>query len=151
MVNSDAKGKRFELRLVNALKAEGFGDARRTVRTGYRNEKTQADDEGDIDGVPGFGIQMKALKTELVPGIVLDRIWAETVKQAGLRRMPLLVNHRVGFGTPMSWWVWLRAEDFVRLVSGVPCFMSSRDFLVRTTLADIIEPMRIHALQRTDR
>lgn len=151
MVNSDAKGKRFELRLVNALKAAGFGDARRTVRTGFRNAKTQADDEGDIDGVPGFGIQMKALKTELVPGIVLNRIFDETMTQAGTRRMPVLVNHRVGHGDPMSWWVWLRAEDFVRLVSGVPCFMSSRDFLVRTTLSDIIEPMRIHALHRTDR
>lgn len=151
MVDSNVKGKRYELSLVAALKEAGFGDARRTVRTGYRNAETQATDEGDIDGVPGFGIQLKALKTELVPGIVLARIFDETRTQAGHRRMPMLVNHRVGRGNPLDWWVWLQAEDFVRLVSGVPCFMSSREFLVRTSLRDIVEPMRIHALHRTDR
>lgn len=152
VVDANAKGKRFEQRLVNALKSAGFSSARRTVRTGYyRSETSNAQDEGDIEGVPGFGVQMKALKTELVPGVVLDRIFGETVTQAGPRRMPLLVNHRVGKGDPLEWWVWLRAEDFVRLVSGVPCFMSSREFLIRTTLGDIIDPMRIHALHRTDR
>lgn len=145
------KGREFEQRLVNSLKAAGFPNARRTVRTGYRNAVTQADDEGDIDGVPGFGIQLKALKTELVPGLVLDRTFDETVTQAGTSRIPLLVNHRVGRGDPMLWWVWLRSSDFVLLVTGVPAFVAQPDFLIRTTLGDIVNPMRLHALQRTGR
>jgi hypothetical protein len=147
---SQDKGKVYERRLVTALRDAGFGDARRTVRTGFRNHKTQADDEGDIDGVPGFGIQLKALKTELVPGLVLERIFAETEAQAGAHRVPLLVNHRVGRSDPMLWWVWMRSSDFVSLVAGVPKFLTQHDFLLRTTLGDIIEPMKLHALHRTD-
>lgn len=149
MINAHDKGKRFELRLVDALKKQGFTSARRTVRTGYRNAKSHADDEGDIDGVPGFGIQLKALKTELVPGIQLDRIFDATVAQAGPDRMPLLVNHRVGRSDPMLWWVWLRSCDFVTLVAGVPSFGAASEFLVRTTLGEIIEYMRRNSLQRT--
>ena len=147
---STDKGKIFERRLVSALREAGFGAARRTVRAGYRNAKSQADDEGDIDGVPGFGIQLKALKTELAPGIVLDRIFAETETQAGAHRVPLLVNHRVGRGDPLLWWVWMRSSDFVMLIAGVPKFLTSHEFLMRTTLGDIIEPMKLHALHRTD-
>lgn len=151
MVNGDAKGKRYERQLVNTLKDAGFSGARRTVRTGYRNAKTQADDEGDIDGVPGFGIQLKALKHELVPGVVLDRVFDETITQAGPDRVPLLVNHRVGRGDPLMWWVWMNASDFVALTAGIPPFLVNHEFLIRTTLGDIIGHMRTHALQRTDR
>lgn len=121
-INADAKGKRYERHLVDALKDAGFADARRTVRTGYRNAKTQADDEGDIDGTPGLCFQMKALKTELVPGVVLGRIYDEVRVQAA-GRMPLIVNHRVGFGSPIDWWLWLGAEHFVHLVNGEPVWM----------------------------
>jgi hypothetical protein len=150
VVSADAKGKRYEIRLVNTLKAAGFPNARRTVRTGYRNAVTQADDEGDIDGVPGFGIQLKALKTELVPGLVLDRTFDATIVQAGPDRIPLLVNHRVGRGDPLLWWVWLRSDDFVHLIVGAPLYTPWEQFLIRTTLGDIVSAMRLHALQRTD-
>jgi hypothetical protein len=121
-INADAKGKRYERALVEVLKVSGFADARRTVRTGFRNAKTQADDEGDIDGTPGLCFQMKALKTELVPGVVLDRIYDEARVQAA-GRMPLIVNHRVGHGSSLNWWLWLGVEHLVQLVTEAPTWL----------------------------
>lgn len=121
-INADAKGKRFERSLVDALKLFGFDDARRTVRTGFRNAKTAADDEGDIDGTPGLCFQMKALKTELVPGVVLDRIYDEVCTQAA-GRLPLIVNHRVGFGNPAHWWLWLGSDHYVHVMTTAPTWM----------------------------
>jgi hypothetical protein len=125
-INADAKGKRYERALVDALKHFGFDDARRTVRTGYRNARTQADDEGDVDGTPGLCFQMKALKTELVSGVVLDALYQEVRVQAA-GRMPLIVNHRVGYGNPLNWWLWIGADHFVHVMTTAPTWMMPAD------------------------
>jgi hypothetical protein len=140
-INGQAKGKRGELAVVNYLKP-WFPDARRTVRTGFRNAVTQADDEGDIDGTPGFCLQVKVLGDELVQGKVLDRIFAETVTQAG-SRMPLILNSRPGRAAVGQWWLWLRVGDLVHLKVGAPPYVvNGWQTLVRVPMFNMISDLK---------
>jgi hypothetical protein len=140
-VNGQAKGKRGELDVVNYLKP-WFPDARRTVRTGFRNAKTSAADEGDIDGTPGLCLQVKVLGTELVSGKVLQDIYADTTEQAS-GRMPLIVNKRNGRGEVGQWWVWLTVGDLVQLKSGMPRYMVNGGLtLVRVPMFNIISDLK---------
>lgn len=141
-INSQAKGKRGELAVVDYLKP-WFPDARRTVRTGFRNAKSSAADEGDIDGTPGMCFQVKVLADELVSGKVLQGIYAETVEQAA-GRMPLIVNKRNGLGEVGQWWVWLAVGDLVRLKSGMPSYMvDGGQTLVRVPMFNLIVDLKI--------
>ena len=140
-INGQAKGKRGELAVVNYLKP-WFPDARRTVRTGFRNAVTQADDEGDIDGTPGLCLQVKVLGDELVPGKVLDRVFAETVTQAS-GRLPLIVNSRPGRASVGQWWVWLRVGDLVHLKVGAPPYVvNGWQTLVRVPMFNVISDLK---------
>lgn len=140
-VNGQAKGKAGEQAVVNYLKPV-FPDARRTVRTGFRNAKTSAADEGDIDGTPGVCFQVKVLADELTSGKVLQGIYAETLEQAA-GRMPLILNKRVGRGEVGQWWVWLTVGDLVFLKSGMPNYMiNGGQTLVRVPLFNIIHDIK---------
>lgn len=141
-INSQAKGKRGELAVVDYLKP-WFPDARRTVRTGFRNAKTSAADDGDIDGTPGLCFQVKVLADELVSGKVLQDIHAETVEQAA-GRLPLIVNKRSGRGEVGQWWVWLPIGDLVQLKSGMPSYMvNGNRTLVRVPMFNLIADLKI--------
>lgn len=144
-INAQAKGKRFELRLVKYLRENGFPEARRTVRTGYRTKTEVAQDEGDIDNTGILCFQMKALKSELSPGVELNRIYAETVAQSG-ERMALLVNHRNGFGDPMHWWLWLDMGDFLALFGADRDRTGAGFRLVRVSLGDVIKELHWYGI-----
>lgn len=141
-INGDAKGKKAERDVVNYLKPI-FPDARRTVRTGYRNAVTSADDEGDIDGTPGLCFQVKALGSELVSGKVLDALHADVRVQAG-SRLPLILNKRPSRSDVGQWWVWLTVGDLVHLKCGYPPYMvNGGRTLIRVPLFNIVSDLKI--------
>jgi hypothetical protein len=143
-INGDAKGKNAERAVVAYLKP-WFPDARRTVRTGYRNAITSAADEGDIDGTPGLCFQVKALGTELVSGKVLNALHADVRVQAA-GRLPLILNKRNGRSEVGQWWVWLTVGDLVMIKSGMPPFMVNGGLtLIRVPLFNIISDLRIYS------
>jgi hypothetical protein len=143
-INGDAKGKNAERAVVAYLKPI-FPDARRTVRTGYRNAVTSADDEGDIDGTPGLCFQVKALGTELVSGKVLNALHADVRVQAG-SRLPLILNKRNGRSDVGQWWVWLPVGDLVMVKSGMPSYMvNGAGTLVRVPLFNIISDLKSYS------
>lgn len=143
-INGDAKGKKAERDVVAYLKPV-FPDARRTVRTGYRNAVTSADDEGDIDGTPGLCFQVKALGTELVSGKVLSDLYAAVQVQAA-GRLPLILNKRPSRADVGQWWVWLTVGDLVHLKSGVPPYMvNGGRTLIRVPLFNIISDLKSYS------
>lgn len=147
-INSQRKGKEYEQRLARYLVEQGWPDAKRSVRSGWSNSRSESQDEGDITGTPGLCFQLKAGDVELVPGAGLDRIYRETVAQAR-DRLPLIVNRRVGVADPGGWFAWLSSASYASVVLGVPGWLAQAvgdddggGYFVRVQLGDIVTRLR---------
>jgi hypothetical protein len=99
------------------------------------------DDEGDIGHCGDFIFEVKGGKQTKQVGDVLLKTWMTEARVEAENRgvsFGVLVLQRAGFGAPRArrWWVWLDAEDFAELVTGiwapsgfVPIRMELGDFL----------------------
>lgn len=96
------KGIKNELDAVNWLRAHGYPDARRYLSGDGRQP-------GDIDGVPGVVIDVKA-RDELSIPEALRQVQKES--DNGVRGLPVVWMHLRGVGDPGQWVVMIRAEDF---------------------------------------
>jgi hypothetical protein len=94
---SKAKGTAAETAVVRFLQANGYPHAERRALAG-------AQDRGDVAGIPGVTIEVKAAKRfELAAWI------EETLKESGREAsptqvVPLLVVKRPGKGDPGDWY-----------------------------------------------
>jgi hypothetical protein len=112
MVNSQAKGKRAELQVANALTRSGL-PSRRHVRTG----DTYTPDEGDLRlTVAPVTIEVKDWARGYSRGQV-----AELLDKLGRQRrtgdLGLLVCKRAGVADPYGWDCWVTAVDAARLLN----------------------------------
>jgi hypothetical protein len=119
-------GKDTELKLANYLAANGWPQARRMIRTGFRLRTREAADEGDIVGTP-FTWQSKSLRDKQPghdPNGAMERAipgWlAETESQRVAARTPagFLVIRRWGTTDVGRWWVHQRLGQLVELETG---------------------------------
>lgn len=113
------KGKVEERKVAAYLRVNGFLDAKRTVRTGYRAGGNCSPDEGDICGTPGLAWQVKSTHERewwKIPN------WLAAVAQqkiAARADYGILVLKRKGHADPGMWWAHLYLADIAALL-GVP-------------------------------
>jgi hypothetical protein len=121
MVNSQAKGKRAELQVANALTRSGL-PSRRHVRTG----DTYTPDEGDLRlTVAPVTIEVKDWARGYSRGQV-----AELLDKLGRQKrtgdLGLLVCKRAGVADPYGWDCWVTAIDARKLLMGVSVLAERR-------------------------
>lgn len=114
MVHSQAKGKRAELAVAQALTRSGL-PSRRHVRTGDRFEH----DEGDLRlTVAPVTIEVKDWAKGYSRGQVAELL-DKLSRQARPGDLGLLVCKRTGVADPYGWDCWVTAVDATRLLAGV--------------------------------
>lgn len=145
-INGRAKGLTAERAVADYLKANGFPDARRSVSTGT----IHTPDRGDIDGVPGFAIQVKNLARRL-EGKLLADTWAAACRQADARSVDALfrpaqstacyaviVEKRAGTTDVGRWWLHTDDGIYVRMVAGRWVWTGASRHLVRVELGAVV-------------
>lgn len=152
MVNSRNKSiKQGEQPAARYFRAQGppWQDARRLVAAGWSNSVTESQDAGDLTGLPGLCVQVKALKKPLV-GKALADVFAETERQAaacGSGVVPLILEKRAGTTDVGRWWLWLTSAVYVRLVTGRWAWLPE-PHLVRVELGAVIGDLRSFSLEQ---
>lgn len=105
------KGHDAERSVARWLRTVGFPHAERAVVTGWSTQDRSRPDPGDVTGIPGVVISVKAAQVERHP------VWrAELAAMlAGAEGTPvgLIVCRRSGKSDPGHWWVWLTVADLV--------------------------------------
>ena len=143
-INGAVKGKTAERDVANYLKAHGIETARRSVSTGT----IHTPDRGDIDGVPGFAIQVKNLARRL-EGKLLADVWREACQQAvamaqqsrasGIEAVsPVIVEKRAGSSDVGRWWIHMSDRVYVRMITGRWQWVGPSLHLVRVEVGDVI-------------
>jgi hypothetical protein len=113
MVNSQAKGKRAELQVANALTRSGL-PSRRHVRTG----DTYTPDEGDLRlTVAPVTIEVKDWARGYSRGQVAELL-DKLSRQRRSDDLGLLVCKRAGRGDPYDWDCWVTGNDAMWLLIG---------------------------------
>jgi hypothetical protein len=110
------RGAVAERALVTWLRENGFPQAERAVRTGYRVSGRESADLGDVTGMPGIVVQVTD-RDDLDQDAVLTRRLSDTERQraAANADVGLLVQRRRGTTNPSRWWVWLQVADLIAL------------------------------------
>ena len=110
---SKAKGRDGENAVVDYLRQRGYPAERR--------RQTGAQDCGDVSGVPGWVIEVKAEKRLNLAGymdeLVAERINAE--KRYGSRQAGFVVCKRRGTQYPGEWYAVLTLDEMVNLLNTV--------------------------------
>jgi hypothetical protein len=114
------KGKDRENRVAAFLRVNGFPGAERTVRTGYRTTRREFPDQGDIDGTPGIGWQIKAVAEREWYRVSQYMLDTEKQAKAAGNDFGVLVIPRPRHGNVGEWWAHMYFSDLLRLVVGVP-------------------------------
>lgn len=150
-VNSRDIGAKGELSVAKYFREQGgplCWAARRRVATGWRNEHTEFADHGDIAGVPGLCLQVKALARPLI-GKLLTDTWVATVAQSAALSLelgspvrPMIIEKRRGTADVGQWWAHLAAPFYVELVTG-HAQLVLRDHLVRVELGALMPDVRL--------
>lgn len=102
-----AKGSEFEREVVRVLRDHGHPYAERAYGAG------RPEDRGDIDGLPGYCIEVKAAERLDVPGWVREA--EKEAKAVGPGVVPVLVAKRRGRPAEEAYAV-VRLADFAELV-----------------------------------
>lgn len=134
MINSQQKGKRAERDVVNWLKAHGWPQARRVVRTG----DLYAPDEGDIRGLGPIVLEVKHHAGGLTEGQVSKFLTKLHEQQCQDGELGILVERREGVRDAGSWWAWTDASVFVTMVLQVKRYMLVHVGAVRLRLDDVM-------------
>lgn len=133
---NSAKGKKGERDVAKFLQVNGFIDAKRLVRTGYRNGGNVSQDEGDICGTPGLTWQVKNTAERewyKVPRWLID---VEAQRIASKSDYGFVVLKRYGHAQAGTWWVHLRLCDVADLLGASRSVRP--DAPVRMELADLM-------------
>lgn len=113
---NSAKGKEAERRVASYLKVNGWPEAVRLVRTGYRNGENVSHDEGDIDKTPGIAWQVKYVAEKdwwQVPNWLAD---TESQRIAKGAMVGILVVRRPGHAHASEWWAHVYLRDVLLLL-----------------------------------
>ncbi len=139
-INGRVKGLTAERAVANYLKANGFPDARRSVSTGT----IHTPDRGDIDGVPGFAVQVKNLARRL-EGKLLADTWDAVVLQSismtaqtGVESRPVVIEKRAGTTDVGRWWLHTDSGIYVRMITGRWQWTGVNFHLVRVEVGDVM-------------
>jgi hypothetical protein len=102
-----AKGTAAETAVVRFLQANGYPNAERRALAGSQ-------DRGDIAGIPGVVIEVKAAaRLELAAWV--DEALTEAINAGA--SMAVVWHKRRGKGSPGDWYVTMDGLDFVNLLS----------------------------------
>ncbi|WP_370944042.1 hypothetical protein AB5J62_33715 [Amycolatopsis sp. cg5] len=114
--SSNRRGKEAEQALSRWLRENGWPDAQRTVRTGWRVGDRQSRDRGDIDGTPRLCWQVKTSAEDFTDNRVL-KVLAATAEQATASGADygIAVERRAGKTDPGRWLAWITAGDLYAL------------------------------------
>lgn len=115
---NSTKGKNDERRVAHYLRFNGFPDAKRTVRAGFRAAGYVSRDEGDICGTPGIAWQIKSTDERRWYQIPQWLSEASEQKMAAGAFVGILVLKRRGYADPSSWWAWLWLNELAALLPG---------------------------------
>lgn len=115
--SSNNRGKDAERAVARYLAANGWPDAARMVRTGWKVGDKVARDRGDIDGIGPLCVQVKVRSTELSDNGV-KAVLAQAADQAVAAGADLafVVERRSGKADPEHWWAWLYVGDLYVLI-----------------------------------
>jgi hypothetical protein len=103
-----AKGTAAETAVVRFLQANGYPHAERRALAG-------AQDRGDVAGIPGLVIEVKAAaRMELAAW--LDESAAESVRPDLDEDLPVVWHKRRGKGSPGDWYVTMDGWAFLALL-----------------------------------
>lgn len=119
MVNYREIGRDTEQKIVGFLQENGYPNARRMIRTGFRNKWTEAADEGDITGTP-FCWQAKSLRPQEKAEKAVSKWLIETESQrvASGADLAFLVVRRWGTTTVGKWWVFQPSAQLYEILTG---------------------------------
>jgi hypothetical protein len=101
MSASRAKGTAAETAVVRFLQANGYPSAERRALAGVN-------DRGDVAGIPGLVIEVKAEKR-----LELARYVDEALTEAGLDDLGIVWHKRVRRGNPGEWYVSMEGWTFL--------------------------------------
>lgn len=140
-INGAVKGKTAERDVANYLKAHGIETARRSVSTGT----IHTPDRGDIDGVPGFAIQVKNMARRL-EGKLLADVWQDVTRQAvamaeqtrTVSACPVIIEKRASTADVGCWWLHMSGPVYTRMMTGRWWWFGPRHHLVRVEVGDVI-------------
>jgi len=108
MSASKAKGTTAETAVVRFLQANGHPRAERRALAG-------AQDRGDIAGIPGVVIEVKAAK-RLELAAFIDEAIKEAERPSGDYNLPVVWHKRRGKGSPGDWYVTMDGWAFLALL-----------------------------------
>ncbi len=113
------------------LRAHGWPDAERAEKNGWRTPGHVSSDPGDIDKTsPGLYWSVKRCERERLDA------WLAELDGKAEGRIGLLVVKRSGKADPGRWWCWLRLDELVLDLLGLPA-ATIPVFPVRMELGDV--------------
>lgn len=110
------RGLTAERDLCRWLRSNGFPQAERAVRTGFRTADRTSADPGDIAGT-GLIWSVKDCAVERLPEWLAELDTMDHRATPGPEPLRLLVVKRRGHADPARWWAYLRLLDLTRLLS----------------------------------
>lgn len=133
------KGKKTEQKVARYLAGNGWPDARRMVRTGWRSGSRSETDPGDLRGTDKLVWQVKSSST--MSDLEIRRALNATAEQAVDADYGILVQRREGKSDVGRWWAWMPVRDLCVLTLGAETYLSvdgSLDAPVRIELGALV-------------
>lgn len=142
--SSNRRGKEAEQAVARYLRENGWPDAQRMVRTGWKVGDRQSRDCGDLDGTPRLCWQVKTSAGDFTDNRVLAVLTATTEQTvASGADYGVTIERRAGKTDPGRWWAWLTARDLHSLMDSAPATVLAApehrlDAPVRMLLRDLV-------------
>lgn len=134
------RGLTAERDLCRWLRSNGFPQAERAVRTGFRTADRTSADPGDLTGT---GLIVWSVKDCAVEQHAKWRDELDVMLQAvpcHPDQLGLIVHKRRGHATPGAWWVWIQLQDLAHVIGLEHSYHGPQWF--RTTLDELIPLVR---------
>lgn len=128
------KGLVAERAVVAFLRDNGWPNAERAVRTGYRTAERTSVDPGDITGTPGLLWQVKDVAKDETAKWLTE---TEVQRYSAGVDIGVLVHKRRGHAKSGEWWAWVKVRDIAGPVAAGVGFAP-----VRMELADLVVVLR---------
>ena len=137
-----SKGKAAERAVARWLRENGWPQADRAVRTGYRSSLRTSDDPGDIVGTPGLAWQVKDCGTLTIPAWMAETATQATASGADFG---ILVVKQRGKASPGRWFAYVTAWEFHILLGGEKNSPTPvhADFPVRMELGELVPLLHV--------
>lgn len=119
------RGLAAERSTARYLREQGWRDAERAVRTGFRTADRKSDDPGDITGCPGLVISVKDAQVERTEQWLAELGDMQHDPRDKVGGLGILIVKRRGHASPGEWWAWLRLDDLCALLCGDTCTLST--------------------------